>query len=96
MDARVGRYPGAPLIQDDFWKLVSELDPVNNTSDCSGKRLLMINGELDEMVPSKTNARFLESVGGCEVSLHPDAKHEFTRCMEDEICLWLSSCLLAS
>jgi dienelactone hydrolase len=73
--------------------LISKKDPINNIKRLVSKRLLILGGEHDLLVPPWTNLVFTQKLdayreeyrlppGTLEVANDPGAKHEFSRFMK--------------
>ncbi|KAL2915109.1 hypothetical protein HK105_205433 [Polyrhizophydium stewartii] len=78
--------------------LLATHDPVHRTEHLAGKRILLLSGGLDTLVPASASARFVERAravlpssdaqapGPCLVEIvDPKAKHEFSVFMKGEV-----------
>jgi dienelactone hydrolase len=80
--------------------LVDKYDPIRNVSKLSDRRLLLLNGTSDDLVPIECNRNFIEEAGKqfgpnnlVELHEYQGAKHALNFKMWDEAKKWLSGAL---
>jgi hypothetical protein len=92
-----------PFFPESFKALVERLDPpasayteVSSANPFLGKRILVLSGEKDRLVPWSASEKFVEglTVGDAQgsvkrVSIHPDVKHECTEGMINEMASFI-------
>jgi hypothetical protein len=87
------------VIDGNFKKILDLKDPVNNWKAFKGKKLLLINGGKDKLVPFSCNKSFLEKIEkevyDVLVYIDPEAEHRFTDPMRECLFNWLKDQLSA-
>jgi hypothetical protein len=98
----------APFFPESFKALVESADPVassyrdsSSANPFLGKRILVLSGGMDPLVPWNTSEKFIEGleVGeghGCvkRVSVHPGVKHDCTEAMIREMASFINEVCL--
>lgn len=72
----------APIYPESFAEYIQAHDPASDASWVSGKRILVLCGEKDELVPWSAGKTFVDKIG-CRVEIEKDAGHEVTDKMID-------------
>jgi predicted esterase len=80
-------------VSESFGLLLREYDPIYRIDQLGDKRILLLGGRKDELVPPILNANFLELATqkqiDCEEMIDDDAGHKFTILMNQKITEWL-------
>ena len=78
--------------------IIAKYDPIHNASRFENKALLILEGELDRLVPSTCNQEFINVLQSTNYALNPQlfsvfiepgAKHQFTPMMQDKAISWI-------
>lgn len=92
---------GPPILPDSLLELIERESPVSTTgrNPFFGKKILVLAGGKDELVPWVFSESFVERIevgeGGVKkVVVYPDVGHTFTPTMEEEVAdfVWEEGC----
>ena len=92
---------GPPILPDSLLGLIERESPVSTTgrNPFFGKKILVLAGGKDELVPWVFSESFVERIevgeeGVKKVVVYPDVGHAFTATMEEEVAdfVWEEGC----
>jgi len=89
----------APFFPESLKALVERADPTAAGDSFLGKRILVLSGEVDPLVPWSASKKFVEELdvgeGGVKrVSVHPGVKHDCTKGMIEETASFIKEMCL--
>jgi hypothetical protein len=98
---------GPPILPDSLLELIKRESPVNtpamSRNPFFGKRILVLAGGKDELVPWVFSESFVERIevgeeGVKKVVVYPDAGHAFTATMEENVVdfVWEEGCRITT